>query len=39
MGYRGMLYALQHLGFSINHKTVLRLMRSMGLKSVIREKM
>lgn len=37
-GYRRMLYALQHLGFSINHKTVLRLMRSMGLKSMIRVK-
>jgi putative transposase len=37
-GYRRMMYALKYLGFHLNHKTVLRLMQSMGLKSVIRVK-
>lgn len=37
-GYRRIMYALRNLGFHINHKTVLRLMKVMGLKSVIRAK-
>ncbi|QNN41399.1 IS3 family transposase [Pedobacter roseus] len=38
LGYRRMVYALRELGFHLNDKTVLRLMKSMGLKSVIRVK-
>jgi putative transposase len=38
LGYRRMVYALMELFFHLNHKTVLRLMKSMGLKSVIRIK-
>lgn len=37
-GYRRMLYALRKLKFVINHKTVLRLMNLLGLKSMIRIK-
>lgn len=38
LGYRRMMYALRELGYHFNHKTVLRLMKSMGLKSLIRAK-
>lgn len=37
-GYRRMMYALRNVGFHINHKTVLRLMQGLGLKSMIRVK-
>ena len=35
-GYRRITDELQNQGIVINHKTVLRLMKSLGLKSVIR---
>ena len=37
-GYRRITLELINQGFTINHKTVLRLMREMGLKSLIRVK-
>lgn len=37
-GYRRVMYALRQDGLFINHKTVLKLMRSMNLKSKIRKK-
>jgi transposase InsO family protein len=37
-GYRRITYELQNKGIIINHKTVLRLMKILGLKSVIRVK-
>tara|TARA_B110000211_G_scaffold205635_1_gene240017 strand:+ start:168 stop:1007 length:840 start_codon:yes stop_codon:yes gene_type:complete len=37
-GYRRITLELINQGFTINHKTVLRLMREMGLKSLIRIK-
>ncbi|MCC9020258.1 IS3 family transposase [Flavobacterium lipolyticum] len=37
-GYRGITDELQNRGLLINHKTVLRLMNLLGLKSVIRAK-
>jgi len=37
-GYRRMVYGLKKAGHMINHKTVLRLMNQLGLKSVIRVK-
>lgn len=37
-GYRRILYALRKKGHLINHKTVLRLMNVLGLKSIIRIK-
>ena len=37
-GYRRITLELINQGFIINHKTVLRLMREMGLKSLIRVK-
>lgn len=37
-GYRRITYELQNKGIGINHKTVFRLMRSLGLKSTIRIK-
>lgn len=36
MGYRRITVLLRQQGYVINHKTVLRLMRLMGLKSIIR---
>ena len=38
LGYRRMTLLLQQEGFSINHKTVLRLMKCMHLQSIIRRK-
>lgn len=35
-GYRRITLALRHLGYLLNHKSVLRLMQMMGLKSRIR---
>lgn len=37
-GYRRMLYALRKMNYMINHKTVLRLMNELGLKSIVRIK-
>lgn len=37
-GYRRMLYALKKMDYIINHKTVLRLMNELGLKSIVRIK-
>jgi putative transposase len=37
-GYRRMVYGLKRAGHMINHKTVLRLMNQLGLKSIIRVK-
>jgi putative transposase len=37
-GYRRMLYALKKMDYIINHKTVLRLMNELGLKSIVRVK-
>ena len=37
-GYRRMLYALKRMDYMINHKTVLRLMNELGLKSIVRIK-
>ena len=37
-GYRRITFELRHKGFTINHKTVLRLMKLLGLKSLIRVK-
>jgi putative transposase len=37
-GYRRITLELKNQGVLINHKTVLRLMKSMGLKSLVREK-
>lgn len=38
LGYRRITLELKQKGFIINHKTVLRLMKSLGLKSLIRVK-
>ena len=38
LGYRRITLYLKEKGFIINHKTVLRLMRHLGLKSLIRVK-
>lgn len=38
LGYRRITLALGQRGFIVNHKTVLRLMKCLGLKSVIRVK-
>jgi putative transposase len=38
LGYRRITIALRQKGVIVNHKTVLRLMKSLGLKSVIRVK-
>lgn len=38
LGYRRITLMLRQSGFAINHKTVLRLMKGLGLKSVIRIK-
>lgn len=38
LGYRRITLCLNQKGFIINHKTVLRLMRMLGLKSLIRTK-
>jgi putative transposase len=37
-GYRRIMYALRNLGYFVNHKLVLRLMKAMGLKSIVRPK-
>jgi transposase InsO family protein len=37
-GYRRITFELQNQGYNINHKTVLRLMGNLGLKSIIRRK-
>ena len=37
-GYRRMTVALQREGFSVNHKRVYRLMKKLGIQSVIRKK-
>lgn len=37
-GYRRVMYKLRELGYKINHKTVLRLMKFLGLKSKIRQR-
>lgn len=37
-GYRRMSYALKEMDYTINHKTVLRLMNELGLKSIVRIK-
>ena len=37
-GYRRILLELRNRGFNINHKTVLRLMKELGLKSIQRPK-
>lgn len=37
-GYRRITIVLRQMGCQINHKTVLRLMRSMSLKSIVRPK-
>jgi putative transposase len=37
-GYRRIALELKNQGYKINHKTVLRLMQSLGLKSIIRRK-
>lgn len=37
-GYRRITLELQNQGYTINHKTVLRLMRILGLKSIVRRK-
>lgn len=37
-GYRRMTVALRREGFSVNHKRILRLMRKLGIQSVIRKK-
>jgi len=37
-GYRRITLELQNQGYTINHKTVLRLMGNLGLKSIIRRK-
>lgn len=38
LGYRRITLEIRHRGFIINHKTVLRLMKMLGLKSLIRVK-
>jgi putative transposase len=38
LGYRRITLALRQKGIVINHKTVLRLMKSLGLKSIVRAK-
>lgn len=38
LGYRRITLELRHKGYLVNHKTVLRLMRLLGLKSLIRIK-
>lgn len=38
LGYRRILLALRHHGYIINHKTVLKLMQQMNIKSLIRGK-
>lgn len=38
LGYRRITLAIRNKGFVINHKTVLRLMKILGLKSLIRVK-
>jgi putative transposase len=38
LGYRRILLALRSKGFKINHKTVLKLMQQLRLKSIIRRK-
>ncbi|WP_408612421.1 IS3 family transposase [Chryseobacterium fluminis] len=38
MGYRRITLLLKERGIIINHKTVLRLMKTLGLKSAIRAK-
>jgi len=38
LGYRRITLEIRHRGFIINHKTVLRLMKMLGLKSLIRGK-
>lgn len=38
LGYRRITLLLKHKGITINHKTVLRLMKSLSLKSIIRIK-
>ena len=37
-GYRRITYEMKNKGFIINHKTVLKLMKLLGLKSLIRIK-
>lgn len=37
-GYRRITRLLKNMGYIINHKTVLRLMRELSLKSVVRRK-
>lgn len=37
-GYRRIMYALRHQGHHLNHKTVQRLMKQLGLKSTVRPK-
>jgi len=37
-GYRRIMWALRHLGYRLNHKTVQKLMRELGLKSTVRPK-
>ena len=38
LGYRRITLEVNKIGFIINHKTVLRLMRELGLKSLVRIK-
>jgi putative transposase len=37
-GYRWITSDLKKLGYNINHKTVLRLMQQLGIKSIVRAK-
>ncbi|MCW9698876.1 MULTISPECIES: IS3 family transposase [unclassified Avibacterium] len=37
-GYRPLTFKLRQIGFTLNHKTVLKLMRELQIQSIVRKK-